>query len=248
MVELPDGETTNLKPTAAEATRDALKIIDSRRAKKTKDENYQRIAEKIKKSEQLNQGDIDAIGFNGGRYKTIPYSKFSYVMRERLGFPQKELKDSVRAAISVRHTPLGGSIEDINPAEGIRLYQENILQKESPASVSTESNPASAKSSANQNPIKAETRASTGPETESASANQETVKPSPALESLFADLDSPTVRKANKAKKAAKLHPQAAEIDYVQNNYHDILIQLMDAGKLEVNGSKSVTEENKSCL
>lgn len=121
-------------------------------------------------------------------------------------------------------------------------------QKESSNSVSTESNSASAKSSANQNPIKAETRTSTGPETESASVNQETVKPSPALESLFADLDSSTVRKAKKAAKAAKLHPQAAEIDYVQNNYHDILIQLMDAGKLEVNGSKSVTEENESCL
>ena len=78
--------------------------------------------------------------------------------------------------------------------------------------------------------------------------NQEPTKLSVDLESLFADLDSPTVRKANKAKKAAKLHPQAAEIDYVQNNYHDILIQLMDAGKLEVNGSKFVTEENKSCL
>ena len=128
------------------------------------------------------------------------------------------------------------------------IFDSSPTQKESPASVSTESNPASAKSSANQNPIKAETRASTGPEAESASANQETVKPSPALESLFADLDSSTVRKANKAKKAAKLHPQAAEINYVQNNYHDILIQLMDAGKLEVNGSKSVTEENKSCL
>lgn len=90
------------------------------------------------------------------------------------------------------------------------IFDSSPTQKESLASVSTESNP--------------------------------------ALESLFADLDSSTVRKANKAKKAAKLHPQAAEIDYVQNNYHDILIQLMDAGKLEVNGSKFVTEENKSCL
>jgi len=95
-------------------------------------------------------------------------------------------------------------------AEKTDPKQDQPTQKESPASFSTESNP--------------------------------------ALESLFADLDSSTVRKANKAKKAAKLHPQAAEIDYVQNNYHDILIQLMDAGKLEVNGSKSVTEENKSCL
>lgn len=128
------------------------------------------------------------------------------------------------------------------------IFDSSPAQKESHASVSTESNPAPAKSPANQNPIKTETRASAGLETESASANQENVKPTSALESLFADLDSSTVRKANKAKKAAKLHPQAAEIDYVQNNYHDILIQLMDAGKLEVNGSKFVTEENKSCL
>lgn len=170
--------------------------------------------------------------------------------------------------LDAKYRSLGGAISDLHRA-GAKEFNGNgrrstssAVSNEAARSAGTEKlhlgiyikhrqsliDEESAKSSANQNPIKAETRASTGPETESASANQETVKPSPALESLFADLDSSTVRKANKAKKAAKLHPQAAEIDYVQNNYHDILIQLMDAGKLEVNGSKSVTEENKSCL
>lgn len=88
---------------------------------------------------------------------------------------------------------------------------------------------------ANQNPIKTETRANTGPEAESASANQETVKPSPALESLFSDLDSSTVRKANKAKKAAKAHPLADKIQNVQDNFLDILQELEDSGKVKIN-------------
>lgn len=47
--------------------------------------------------------------------------------------------------------------------------------------------------------------------------NQEPTKLSVDLESLFADLDSSTVRKANKAKKAAKAHPLADKIQ----NVHD---------------------------
>lgn len=55
------------------------------------------------------------------------------------------------------------------------------------------------------------------------------------LEPLFADLDSTSTRKANKAKKAAAKLPQAARIDYVQSNFLDILQELEDSGKLKIN-------------
>ena len=100
----------------------------------------------------------------------------------------------------------------------------------------------------NQNPIKTETRASTGLAVEAASANQEKAKSPSDLEALFSGLDSSSVRKANKAKKLAAKMPQAARIDYVQANFHDILMQMMDAGALEVNGASTLTEDNKSCL
>ena len=94
---------------------------------------------------------------------------------------------------------------------------------------------------------------------QAAPADQETVKnladdspavgnaPSP-LEALFSDLTSGSTRKANKAKKAAAKLPQAARIDYVQANFHDILIQMMEAGALEVNGATTLTEDNAPCL
>jgi len=71
--------------------------------------------------------------------------------------------------------------------------------------------------------------------------------PSP-LEALFSDLNSESTRKANKAKKAAAKLPEAARIEYVQANFHDILIQMMEAGALEVNGSATLTEDNTPCL
>lgn len=71
--------------------------------------------------------------------------------------------------------------------------------------------------------------------------------PSP-VEALFSDLNSGSTRKANKAKKAAAKLPQAARIDYVQANFHDILIQMMEAGALEVNGATTLTEDNAPCL
>ena len=88
---------------------------------------------------------------------------------------------------------------------------------------------------ANQNPIKAETRANTGPETESASANQEQAKSPSDLEALFSGLDSSSVRKANKAKKAAKAHPLADKIQNVQENFMDILTELEDSGLVKIN-------------
>lgn len=54
--------------------------------------------------------------------------------------------------------------------------------------------------------------------------------------------------KKKSAQDAAKAHPKSALIAQVQDNYHDILISLMDSGRLEVNGSKTVNEDNKSCL
>lgn len=111
----------------------------------------------------------------------------------------------------------------------------------------------------NQEPIKNETRADAGPDAAAAPADQETVKnladdspavgnaPSP-LEALFSDLNSDSTRKANKAKKAAAKLPQAARIDYVQANFHDLLIQMMEAGALEVNGATTLTEDNAPCL
>ncbi len=71
--------------------------------------------------------------------------------------------------------------------------------------------------------------------------------PSP-LEALFSDLNSDSTRKANKARRAAAKLPQAERIDYVQANFHDILIRLMEAGALEVNGTSTLNEDNKQCL
>lgn len=89
-----------------------------------------------------------------------------------------------------------------------------------------------------------------------AAANQEPIKnPAPAvgnapspLEALFSDLNSDSTRKANKAKKAAAKLPEAARIEYVQANFHDILMQMMEAGALEVNGFATLTEDNAPCL
>lgn len=75
----------------------------------------------------------------------------------------------------------------------------------------------------------------------------EKTAPSP-LESLFSDLDSTSTRKANKAKKAAAKLPEADRIQHVQANFHDLLIAAMDAGNLEVNGVRSLTEETQQCL
>lgn len=78
-------------------------------------------------------------------------------------------------------------------------------------------------------------------------AAESSPEPSP-LSSLFSDLDSTSTRKANKASRAAQSHPKAAEIDYVQKNFHDVLLRLMEEGKLTVNGVSSVSEENSQCL
>lgn len=111
----------------------------------------------------------------------------------------------------------------------------------------------------NQNPVKAESRAFAGSAEEMAPADQEAAhapaaglaaaeEASGALESLFAGLDSTSPRKRNKARRAAAKHPKAARIEYVQENFHDLLMRMMDAGVLEVNGTTTLTEDNASCL
>lgn len=111
----------------------------------------------------------------------------------------------------------------------------------------------------NQDTIKSEPRADAGPATENVPANQEPAQAQPAqpavideapspLEALFAGLDSASKRKANKTRKTVAGQPQADRINYVQANFHDLLIQAMDAGSLEVNGVANLTEENQSCL
>ena len=112
---------------------------------------------------------------------------------------------------------------------------------------------------ADQTPIKNETSANAGLAAGAAPADQETVKnladDSPAvgnapnpLEALFSDLTSGSTRKANKARRAAAKLPEAERIQYVDKNFHDLLIRLMDAGALEVNGASTLTEDNKQCL
>lgn len=113
-----------------------------------------------------------------------------------------------------------------------------------------------APTAANQEPIKNETRANAGPAPAERASDQEPIKnPAPAvgnapspLEALFSDLNSDSTRKANKAKKAAAKLPEAARIEYVQANFHDILMQMMEAGALEVNGFATLTEDNAPCL
>ena len=113
-----------------------------------------------------------------------------------------------------------------------------------------------APAAANQEPIKNETRANAGPAPADRDSDQEPIKnPAPAvgnapspLEALFSDLNSDSTRKANKAKKAAAKLPEAARIEYVQANFHDILMQMMEAGALEVNGFATLTEDNAPCL
>ena len=85
--------------------------------------------------------------------------------------------------------------------------------------------------------------ANEGKTTQAAETNGES-----SLATIFSDLDSTSTRKANKASRAAQSHPKAAEIDYVQKNFHDVLLRLMEEGKLTVNGVSSVSEENSQCL
>lgn len=73
-------------------------------------------------------------------------------------------------------------------------------------------------------------------------------QPDATLTTIFDQLNGRTERTRERGAKAAAASPQAKRIQLVQNNFHDILIGLMDAGQLEVNGSKTVNEDNKKYL
>ena len=82
-----------------------------------------------------------------------------------------------------------------------------------------------------------------------ASAAPEAVKvePDAALIAIFEGMDSGGLAK-NRAEKAAAEHPMAENIRAVDDGFHDMLMSLMDAGILEVNGQKTITEDNKKCV
>ncbi|OQA30319.1 MAG: hypothetical protein BWY57_02915 [Betaproteobacteria bacterium ADurb.Bin341] len=287
--------------------------------------------------EQKN-GNLFVSTFEEPRIKPMSRTQFNRADNREQAAHEKKMRDAGNKTVYlVGESDLGKTAYDYakhlieNGRSNAPAAASNLQQKESPASVSTESNPASA----NQNPIKTETRANTGPEAEVASANKETrmtsqewrdkgkspsdllnekvdslgrelamtvaeeasqkdfapnelatavrmwaddgkvpadslriatlkhvsdfglsdgrikqiraalnplnaknqepTKLSVDLESLFADLDSSTVRKANKAKKAAKAHPLADKIQNVQDNFHDILTELEDKGLVKIN-------------
>ncbi len=70
----------------------------------------------------------------------------------------------------------------------------------------------------------------------------------PELTTIFDQLNGRTQRTRDQGAQAAAASPQAERIQLVQDNFHDLLLSLMDAGQLEVNGSKTVNEENSKCL
>lgn len=84
-----------------------------------------------------------------------------------------------------------------------------------------------------QEPVKNETPANTGDSADSDAGNQEPIK-NAELASIFTGLSSRGLAKS-RAKKAAEAHPRAAQIAYVQDNFHDILTELEDKGLVKIN-------------
>jgi hypothetical protein len=84
-----------------------------------------------------------------------------------------------------------------------------------------------------QEPIKNETPANTGDSADSDAGNKEPIK-NADLASIFTGLASRGLAKS-RAKKAAEAHPRAAQIAYVQDNFHDILTELEDKGLVKIN-------------
>lgn len=183
-------------------------------------------------------GNLSVSTFEEPRIKPMSRTQFNRADNREQAAHEKKMRDAGNKTVYlVGESDLGKTAYDYakhlieNGRSNAPAAASNLQQKESPASVSTESNPASA----NQNPIKTETRANAVPATETASANQEKAKSPSDLEALFSGLDSSSVRKANKAKKAAKAHPLADKIQNVQDNFLDILQELEDSGKVKIN-------------
>ena len=73
------------------------------------------------------------------------------------------------------------------------------------------------------------------------------VEPDADLVAIFEGMESGGLAK-NRAEKAAAEHPMAETIRAVDDGFHDMLMPLMDAGILEINGQKTITEDNKKCV
>jgi len=85
------------------------------------------------------------------------------------------------------------------------------------------------------------------PSEASAAPEATKVEPDADLIAIFEGMDSGGLAK-NRAEKAAAEHPMAENIRAVDDGFHDMLMSLMDAGILEVNGQKTITEDNKKCV
>lgn len=85
------------------------------------------------------------------------------------------------------------------------------------------------------------------PSEASAAPEATKVKPDAALVAIFEGMESGGLAK-NRAEKAAAEHPMAESIRAVDERFHDMLMSLMDAGALEINGQKTITEDNKKCV
>jgi len=85
------------------------------------------------------------------------------------------------------------------------------------------------------------------PSEASAAPEATKVEPDAALVAIFEGMESGGLAK-NRAERAAAEHPMAENIRTVDEQFHDMLISLMDAGILEINGQKTITEDNKKCV
>ena len=94
-----------------------------------------------------------------------------------------------------------------------------------------------------------QTEGSKQPEPSEASSAPEAAKvePDADLVAIFEGMESGGLAK-NRAEKAAAEHPMAETIRAVDDGFHDMLMSLMDAGILEINGQKTITEDNKKCV
>ena len=68
------------------------------------------------------------------------------------------------------------------------------------------------------------------------------------LEAIFSALEAEDSLKKRRAKSALDERPDAEVINQVESQFYDMLLSLMERGDLEVNGHKTIHEDNKSCL
>lgn len=68
------------------------------------------------------------------------------------------------------------------------------------------------------------------------------------LEAIFAGLEADGLKKRKAEAALAERTDDAEVINQVEAQFYDLLTSLMDRGDLEVNGHKTIHEDNKSCL